>query len=108
MEDNLRKWIKNILEEVDSLDQQLYEQWCKQFEASGKSIYFMEKIIFQQHNNCTDEAMETALEQYFREYEKYENDTNMQYELTMKMATVLYKLKEQELDKFNNFVKTFA
>jgi hypothetical protein len=123
MQGDVRKWIKYITKIVDELNKKQYEQERQQIEELGESINFTRKVIFQQHNSTDeDKAMETALERYFEEYKndknkRYENNKNKGYDIndddrdcknTMKLAVVLYELKEKEPDNYSEFIKKFT
>ena len=99
---NRGDWLKEIIlitEEQMTPDE--YENNIKYFQEEGISVEFLKKTIFQDHKNPTDEAMETALNKYFRDHHEDEAFKD-------KLATVLYELKQSNSDKFNEFKQKYA
>jgi len=63
-------------------------------------------VIFQKHQNPTDEAMKVALKQYY-EISKQQDISEQQYLYTTKLSVVLYELKEENSEKFDCFCRSF-
>jgi len=98
---NQGDWLREIISIAEHMTLDDYESHIKYFQEEGISIELLKKTIFQEHKNPTDEAMETALSKYFRDY--YEDEA-----FKDKLALALYELKQTNLDKFNEFKQKYV
>ena len=83
-----------------------YDSYIKDFKERGVDIALIRKVIFQKHENATDEAMKVALKPYY-EISKQQDISEQQYLYTTKLSVVLYELKEENSDKLDGFCRSF-
>ena len=98
---NRHDWLKEITLIAQQMTPDEYEDGITTFQERGISMVLLKKVIFQDHQNPTNEAMETALNGYFSNHQQDEDFKN-------KLALVLYEFKQSNLDKFNEFVQKYG
>ena len=98
---NRHDWLKEIISIAQDMKPDAYESEITSFQERGIKMDLLRKVILQHHQNPTDEAMETALNGYFRDHHQ---DEDFKY----KFIVVLYELKQSNLDKFKEFVQKYA
>lgn len=137
MSNHIKTWVGEIVDETESMNQQYYEDYIQHFNKEGIIINRIRNEIFLVNptNKDVNENKTTteAIKQYYERMEKFlesqyklwvrdeEEKTNIKkaqpdgvprepggVSRKLKIALVLYELKNKDLEQFNLFCKTFS
>ena len=98
----MRNLIASVIIEVNMLSEEKYKHFLEKH-FKNYNFNMLRKIIYQNHQNSTDEVMIIGLNDYYRQESQRDID-----EFELRLMVVLYELKRDNLDKFNEFVQKYA
>jgi len=136
MNNHIKTWLREIVDETESISQHYYDEYMEYFEKEGIFIDTIRKEIFRENPKNKDvnedKTITEALKHYYERMEKFLEN---QYEIwrreeeekaqvkkaqpdcvprepsgaskIQKLSLVLYELKNKELVQFNLFCETF-
>lgn len=137
MNNHIKTWLGEIVDETESMNQQYYEDYIEHFKKEGIIIDRIRNEIFRVNPTNKDvnenKTITEAIKQY---YERMENFLENQYKIwkgeeeektnikkaqpdgvprepggvsiKQKISLVLYELKNKDLEQFNLFCRTFS